>query len=472
MPGAVDFLSVTRVTGWVINSEYQMVDVFLGDKILASLSLEIDRHDVSAQYQWKTDRVGFEYFFPRTLSVEEVPQVSVRLASGEELKIIRVPYVQMSGYTEVCDDADRTDLFPGKAAQLPAPPLAFGSALGDDDRKAAEQAFPPEIINVGAALCRLENCFVLGSKGCLLKGDRIIGDSLYLVHPHFDAPGMFVSQDGKTMMFDEGKRQVYHHTGPVLAVLSGGHEGYYHWMVDILPRLSIGLKLLADRNFKIILPYIEHRFQSESLALMGIPMDKVIFCRSRDILHCSELYYVSSFLHQYGGVGAYYDAPEETLVATVRSPDVFPMMTREKRTAQPSERCVYISRADATKRRMTNERELEQRLEAQGVEILRMTGVPLEQQIKLVEDVRLIIAPHGAGLTNIMFTQQPANIVELHMNNWINPCYYRLAAAAGHTYHAFICSGEEVSRNEHESTYTCDIDRLLEFVAPLISDAR
>lgn len=47
---------------------------------------------------------------------------------------------------------------------------------------------------------------------------------------------------------------------------------------------------------------------------------------------------------------------------------------------------------------------------------------------------RLIIAPHGAGLSNILFTSPGATVVEVLCNHQPNGCYYNSVQTLGHAY--------------------------------------
>jgi capsular polysaccharide biosynthesis protein len=49
----------------------------------------------------------------------------------------------------------------------------------------------------------------------------------------------------------------------------------------------------------------------------------------------------------------------------------------------------------------------------------------------------VIVAPHGAALTNIVFTPPGALVVELFGDNYVNGCFWAIANLCGHT-HAFL----------------------------------
>jgi capsular polysaccharide biosynthesis protein len=78
-----------------------------------------------------------------------------------------------------------------------------------------------------------------------------------------------------------------------------------------------------------------------------------------------------------------------------------------------SSSCVYISRSDTTKRIIKNENELIRFLENKGFSVLRTGGLSLSQQVSLVRNAKIIIGPHGAGLTNLAFARHLRALVEI-----------------------------------------------------------
>ena len=102
---------------------------------------------------------------------------------------------------------------------------------------------------------------------------------------------------------------------------------------------------------------------------------------------------------------------------------------------------VYISRNDSTHGRMVlNEPELITELQVVtrelGLNFVMFTGngTRAEDAIKTFDRAALILGPHGAGLTNAMFSRPGAILVELTAP-WAPAMYYgHLAAALGHIY--------------------------------------
>jgi len=97
---------------------------------------------------------------------------------------------------------------------------------------------------------------------------------------------------------------------------------------------------------------------------------------------------------------------------------------------QPS-RDIYISRGDTRTRPMENEAALIESLSRRGLEIVTLSGMSVADQIKLFDEARLIVGPHGAGLANIVFARSGTTLLELGQTEYVNACFLRLAQAVG-----------------------------------------
>lgn len=76
-------------------------------------------------------------------------------------------------------------------------------------------------------------------------------------------------------------------------------------------------------------------------------------------------------------------------------------------------RLIYVSRRDKARRSLLNERELENRLAALGFETMIAGDLSPEQQIAAFRDAAIVVAPHGAALTNALFMSPGAHLLEL-----------------------------------------------------------
>jgi capsular polysaccharide biosynthesis protein len=94
-------------------------------------------------------------------------------------------------------------------------------------------------------------------------------------------------------------------------------------------------------------------------------------------------------------------------------------------------RKLYISRLDSQSRVLVNEREIQAVAESVGCTSVVLSELTFQEQVRLFAEASLIVAPHGAGLTNIGFCRPGTTLCELHMDSYVHWSFRRLAALRG-----------------------------------------
>lgn len=136
-------------------------------------------------------------------------------------------------------------------------------------------------------------------------------------------------------------------------------------------------------------------------------------------------------------------------------------------------RKLYISRKDSAKRRLMNEDAVAQRLLARGFEILQLSDLSLADQMAAFRDAEVVVAPHGAGLTNLLYcdvARAPARVIELAQGNYVNMCFIRIGQLLGLDYSFVINPADPLTAalandNPDETTWFADLpllDRVLD----------
>jgi capsular polysaccharide biosynthesis protein len=74
---------------------------------------------------------------------------------------------------------------------------------------------------------------------------------------------------------------------------------------------------------------------------------------------------------------------------------------------------VYITRRDAIRRPLVNEAEIEREAISHGFAVLEFSVLPLWHQIAIARNARMIMGPHGAGLSHIVFAKPGTKVIEL-----------------------------------------------------------
>ncbi|SFU32432.1 glycosyltransferase family 61 protein [Halomonas korlensis] len=110
---------------------------------------------------------------------------------------------------------------------------------------------------------------------------------------------------------------------------------------------------------------------------------------------------------------------------------------------QRGERLIFVSRADADRRRVVNERVIREHLSDRGFEVHTLNGLSVTKQQQLFASAAIICAPHGAALTNLVWCSSGTVIIDLLSERHLIPCFRDLAAQNQLFYYPFACQQVE-----------------------------
>ena len=203
-----------------------------------------------------------------------------------------------------------------------------------------------------------------------------------------------------------------------VAILSGlaGHV-YYHWMFDILPRIELiersQIKLSEIDCF--VINSISKPYQQETLELLNIPANKILESDRHSHIQATELI-VPSF-------PGYMDWVPPGTMQYLRQ-TFLPKINLAKNKFSKK---IYISRAKAKNRQIINETEVNQLLTSQGFKTIFLEEMSVLEQVAIFANAEIIVAPHGSGLTNIVFCSPDTKIVELFSPNYQRTDYWMIS---------------------------------------------
>jgi capsular polysaccharide biosynthesis protein len=227
--------------------------------------------------------------------------------------------------------------------------------------------------------------------------------------------------------------------GRVAVLATEGANLYYHWLFQLLPRYEL-LKR-ADMELGDIDHYYvnsqKSRFQRETLALLGIDRAKIIDGDQVPLLRARELIVPSVPL----GGGCFRPWMTEFLR------DNFLPKNRDTR---PSGRRLYISRARAGYRRVLNEAEVVELLRRHKFEVSEMEGLSVPEQAAAMASCEAVVAPHGGGLSNIVFCSPGTKIVEIFSPELVATYFWKLSNQLNLDYYYLLGNGHPAA---HGSDY-------------------
>jgi capsular polysaccharide biosynthesis protein len=126
-----------------------------------------------------------------------------------------------------------------------------------------------------------------------------------------------------------------------------------------------------------------------------------------------------------------------------------------------TERRVYIHRGRLAPnaRHFRNQAAIDDLLKAHNIEIFDPQEHSLREQIETFAAAKLVISPHGAGLTNLMFRRHaPCTVIELFNPGLGTPHYFMMSRQRGFDYHYLMNLDERGKQNVANSE--CDVEKL------------
>jgi capsular polysaccharide biosynthesis protein len=226
---------------------------------------------------------------------------------------------------------------------------------------------------------------------------------------------------------------------------SRGDVNYYHFLIDVLPRLGV-LEQAPDVEMpqRWYVP-AQTKFQRQLLDMMGITEDVRI--NADEVPHVrAECLVVPSL---------------PSIVKEKNPPWVVEYLRRRlmKDVEPPTERRpLYITRSAGTNNRaVVDEPKLIDFLKDRGFDVIDPSQLTVADQIRAFASASVIVSPHGAALANLVFATPGATVIELFPPSSVLPDYWRLAASAGVTYR-YLSTWSRHGHYQRSKTIVTDIE--------------
>ncbi|WP_022948516.1 glycosyltransferase family 61 protein [Methylohalobius crimeensis] len=217
-------------------------------------------------------------------------------------------------------------------------------------------------------------------------------------------------------------------TGPSNIFRSSANN-YYHTLIDTIPRLYLLLHEYQGCRIKLLVPGKLQPWEEYFLPKILPKNIHFEYVSHKKIYKTDELILNSFMSRPFCGY-----LPDFYL-------DFFVSRFTPNRSRKKKNR-IFVSRKHAAgNRKIKNETEVLNIIEPFGFKPYILEDLAISDQIELFYDADIIIAPHGAGLTNIIFSKN-ASIIELHPEPTITPHYFFLSKSLDHDYHYLTSDGE------------------------------
>lgn len=239
--------------------------------------------------------------------------------------------------------------------------------------------------------------------------------------------------------------------GRLVVISSPGQENWYHFLLQVLPRL----KILKDSGLpfdRIYINNLEFPWQTQALNVvlnaLDIPEDKILAIKGDVIIQADTLIVPSV---------PFIPCKGTPLPAWLKKflNDLFV----KPGSLNVSEPFIYISRSKARNRQVTNEAEVIDFLKTHGFKIVYLEDISVFEQAELFHQAKIIIGPHGSGFANLIFAQPNTKIIEID-HDCASPrsFYRRFSEIMACSYHPFYV--DTVIEDHLEDDLTVDIKKL------------
>ena len=188
---------------------------------------------------------------------------------------------------------------------------------------------------------------------------------------------------------------------------------YYHWLVDIIPRLQL------VEGFECPL-YVPREIPNYCMRILDeLKLGRRISFLENGVYNVSKLHIPTRFSSVFNVSPLAINWLRETFL----TPD-----------GVSPRRLLYISRSNARIRYLENEIEVVTMLKGLGFETVSLDRLSTFEQAKLFNEAKLIVGCHGAAFANIVFASRGATLIELFERGHFAHCYHAIANQVGMQY--------------------------------------
>ncbi len=230
---------------------------------------------------------------------------------------------------------------------------------------------------------------------------------------------------------------------------------HYHWMFQCLPSVMLLRQVAREKglDYRIVLPLLDRRHK-RSLELLGVKHEECVTLLEGQFISRVPLMYTSAMS------GRYMFQPSARLIALL---DPYREACLRISGNKNLPKRFYVSRRDAAQRRsLTNEVELSRALQKHGYTLILLSELSLEDQTAVFAGAESIVAPHGAGLVNLMFAGSNARLLEIMPEQYRSAHYFRLSQCRGMAYDEVCAQAVDIENPCIHGSVQVSIDKVLE----------
>ena len=239
--------------------------------------------------------------------------------------------------------------------------------------------------------------------------------------------------------------------GTILNLLQGSSaENYFHFMFDILPKLWMVNSKIKFEDIDYFLLNKKIDWQIKILKIIGINSDKILSAKqyrhveAAKIISVTHPWYVEGYIQE-----QVYSVPSWIIYELRKN---FLNKNVQKKNLK-----IFLDRSDSKflHCKIMNNSKLINFLEKRNFQIIKPEKLSLNEQIDIFNNAQIIIAGHGAALTNIVFCEKNTNIIEFIPSSHPSRKCERISKILNLNYFRFIT---EDTKNDKQFPYNINVD--------------
>lgn len=205
---------------------------------------------------------------------------------------------------------------------------------------------------------------------------------------------------------------------------------YFHWMTDVLSRIEM-LKEFDLKEYPILLPaqFMQYSFIVETLQLLDIPhifyeqKKKYIINKLLLTTHAADAGNYNNFL---------INRVKKKLIEVAKS-----------NFEENSPKKIWLSRTGQDRRIVNNEEKITEFLNKEGFNVINPENYSIVEQVNIFSNADIVIAPHGAALTNIMFMKKNSKVMEIRIfSDSVRNAFFSLSSEFALSYYYFLAEAK------------------------------
>lgn len=288
---------------------------------------------------------------------------------------------------------------------------------------------------------------ILGNEGmAIVGGNRPFYDYLHQIGRDLDWKVFHAKQSLRASHTNEP--DIFE--GTIALIASPGAHSYYHWMLDIMPRLKT-LQMCGIPFDKVFVGGPHEKFKKETLEQLGLTHDQILYGDKTTTIKANNLI-----------------IPSMPNLFALKRPswacDFMRSLFIDDSIVERSlpRKKLFITRKASSlaysKRILINEKEIAGYLEQEGFETVTLEDLTIKEQAQLFYAADTIVAAHGAAMTNVIFCNpdHPIKVIEIYHPEHINECYTSLTQqlnndrAFNFTHLCYVTSTDNLSEHDKE----------------------